>query len=76
LIEVNVASEWRKDPKRLVELAKEARSKADREAKLARDDSLRYDEVWCVFDCDEHARLKPAITPKKAGDAVRRHDPR
>lgn len=108
LIEVKVAPEWRKDPKRLVELAKEARSKADREAKLARDDSLRYDEVWCVFDCDEHARLKPAIdqatalelslavsnpcfdlwfllhfqdqraamTPKKAGDAVRVHAPR
>jgi hypothetical protein len=61
LIEVKVAPEWRKDPKRLVELAKEARSAADREARLARDDSLRYDEVWCVFDCDEHARLKPAI---------------
>ena len=61
LIEVKVASEWRKDPKRLVELAKEARGTADRDAKLARDDSLRYDEVWCVFDCDEHARLKPAI---------------
>lgn len=61
LIEVKVAPEWRKDPKRLVELAKEARSEADREARLARDDSLRYDEVWCVFDCDEHARLKPAI---------------
>ena len=61
LIEVKIAPEWRKDPKRLVELAKEARSEADREARLARDDSLRYDEVWCVFDCDEHTRLKPAI---------------
>lgn len=61
LVEVKVASEWRKDPKRLVELAKGARADADREARRAHDDSLRYDEVWCVFDCDEHARLKPAI---------------
>ena len=61
LIEVKVAPDRRKDPKRLVELAKEARRKAEREARNARDDSLRYDEVWCVFDCDEHKRLKPAI---------------
>lgn len=33
LIEVKVAPEWRKDPKRLVELAKEARGTADRDAK-------------------------------------------
>lgn len=61
LIEVEVAREIRKDPKRLVELANDRRALAKREARRANDSSLAYDEVWCVFDVDNHARLKEAI---------------
>lgn len=61
LIEVEIADEQRKDPKKLVELAKARRDSAQRDARRASDDSLRYDEVWCVFDGDEHARLKAAV---------------
>jgi hypothetical protein len=49
------------DPKGLVELAKAKRDEAERIAKAEGDDSLLYDEVWCVFDVDTHARLRPAI---------------
>ena len=61
LIEVEIADQRRKDPKRLVELAKDRRTSANREAARARDDSLRYDEVWCIFDCDEHTRFNAAV---------------
>ena len=48
------------DPKALVERAIELRTEAEREARRARDLNLRYDEVWCVFDVDEHQRLDEA----------------
>ena len=47
-------------PKTLVERAV-ARMKADRRAaKAARDQNLIYDEIWCVFDVDEHPKLSEA----------------
>jgi hypothetical protein len=48
------------DPKALVERAIALRDAADREALRARDMNLRYDEVWCVFDVDQHQRLDEA----------------
>jgi RloB-like protein len=48
------------DPRALVECAAELRSKAESEARRARDQNLRYDEVWCVFDVDQHQRLDEA----------------
>lgn len=51
----------RGDPKGLVELAKAERDKAAVSARRERDDSLLYDEVWCVFDVDQHTRLREAI---------------
>jgi hypothetical protein len=50
------------DPKALVERAVRLRDEADREARRARDRNLRYDEVWCVFDVDQHQRLDDART--------------
>jgi hypothetical protein len=41
---------------RAVQLSKEARQDARRE----RDDFLKYDEVWCVFDRDEHPLVPEA----------------
>lgn len=50
------------DPRALVERAVRLRDEADREARRARDQNLRYDEVWCVFDVDQHQRLEDART--------------
>ena len=47
-------------PLTLVGTAKDRRDKADREASRAGDDFLRYDEVWCVFDVDEHPHVTDA----------------
>jgi hypothetical protein len=59
LIQIEISRE-RGDPLRLVERAISAKKAADREAKRERDDNLRYDEVWCVLDVDDHARLNEA----------------
>jgi hypothetical protein len=45
------------DPKALVEAAAALRDDAAQRARREADDNLAYDEVWCVFDVDEHARL-------------------
>jgi RloB-like protein len=68
LIEVEIAEDRTTDPKRLVELAKAKRFDSDREAERARDDSLRYDEVWCVFDRDDHAHFNDAINQAMANN--------
>lgn len=47
-------------PLTLVSTARDRQEKADREASRAGDDFLRYDEVWCVFDVDEHPHLPDA----------------
>ncbi len=41
---------------RACELVNEARARARRE----RDDNLTYDEIWCVFDRDEHPNIQRA----------------
>lgn len=48
------------DPQALVEAAISVRNAAAERARRERDDYLRYDQVWCVLDVDEHARLDPA----------------
>jgi hypothetical protein len=40
--------------------AKDRKGRADLEAKRTGDDFLRYDEVWCVFDVDEHPYVADA----------------
>ncbi|HZG53016.1 MAG TPA: RloB family protein [Pyrinomonadaceae bacterium] len=47
-------------PKTLVERAVQRKKRAEQEAKHARDDNLKYDEVWCVFDVDQHPNLPDA----------------
>lgn len=45
-------------PKKLVEVALELKRVATDAAK--RDPNLRYDEVWCVFDVDDHPAIGEA----------------
>jgi hypothetical protein len=48
------------DPRALVECAIQLRDEAAARAARERDENLAYDEVWCVFDVDDHARLQAA----------------
>jgi hypothetical protein len=47
-------------PRTLVDAAIRLRRAADEEARRQRDENLRWDEVWSVFDVDEHATLDEA----------------
>lgn len=50
-----VMSNQQGEPRRLVQLAIQARRRARRKARQEQDPFLAYDEVWCVFDRDDHA---------------------
>lgn len=47
-------------PLSLVTKARDLKNRAERDAESERDENLRYDEVWCVFDVDEHPRVNDA----------------
>jgi hypothetical protein len=47
-------------PKTLVERAVELKNAAKKDAKTRQDVNLLYDEVWCVFDIDEHPAVPDA----------------
>jgi hypothetical protein len=47
-------------PLTLVTRAKQRQDKANREAARMGDDFVRYDEVWCVFDVDDHPGVSDA----------------
>jgi hypothetical protein len=49
-------------PKTLVEWAVSRKREADAAAKSSGDPNLRFDEVWCVFDVDEHHQIQVAIS--------------
>lgn len=50
----------RGDPKKLIEVAKAFNSEAVQNALKSEDDNLRFDEVWCVYDRDDHERFDVA----------------
>lgn len=47
-------------PKTLVERAAARKKEADRASRRQEDENLKFDEVWCVFDVDEHPHLPDA----------------
>lgn len=59
LVEVLIDSEGGA-PKTLVERAAIRKKSSEEEARRARDENLKYDEVWCVFDIDEHPKIPDA----------------
>jgi hypothetical protein len=59
LIEIEISTQ-RGDPLRLVERAVVEKQAADAAARREGDDNQRFDEVWCVFDVDNHERLSDA----------------
>jgi hypothetical protein len=57
-------------PKTLVERASELKKIAEREARRQKDDFLKYDEVWCVFDVDAHPNLADALQQARANSIL------
>lgn len=49
------------EPLTLVNRARALREDAAREARRKGDDNLSYDQVWCVFDRDDHPHFNEAI---------------
>jgi hypothetical protein len=50
-------------PKTVVERAVEVKNTAEKAAKRKKDENLKYDVAWCVFDVDEH----PALSRNSTG---------
>ena len=67
LVDVEIAREHG-DPKRVVEAAKARASSAAADARRRHDRFLGYDEVWCLFDRDEHPRFDAAVDQARAND--------
>jgi hypothetical protein len=59
LVEIEIEGQGQA-PKSLVERAAARKKEAEREARSRRDLFLRFDEVWCVFDVDEHLNIAEA----------------
>ena len=60
-VEIEISRD-RGDPKKIVEIAKEHSSRVRAEAKRLDDPHLDFDEIWCVFDRDDHERFHDACT--------------
>lgn len=48
------------DPRRIVDRAKKLKQNAQSEAKREKDENLLFEEVWAVFDVDDHLHLQDA----------------
>jgi hypothetical protein len=53
-------------PKTLVEKAVSHKRAAEKLARQENDDSVLFDEVWCVFDVDDHVKIPDAKQQAKA----------
>jgi hypothetical protein len=47
-------------PRTIVQEAKRRKLEAQKRARSEKDDNLLFDQVWCVFDVDDHPRLEDA----------------
>jgi hypothetical protein len=47
-------------PRTIVEIAKEKKRENEERANCERDENIRYDHVWCVFDIDNHPNVPDA----------------
>jgi hypothetical protein len=63
------------DPRALVERAVTLRDAAAADARRAGDANLAYDEVWCVFDVDQHAHFDACKLAQEQGILVAHSNP-
>ncbi len=73
LIELEIVAAG--DPKSVVERAVALKRDAEKEAKRKNDPFLRYEEVWCVFDIDDHLRVTEAKQQARDTGLCRSHMP-
>lgn len=66
LVQLEILDSDHTAPKKLVEVACEELKALAREAKKARDAVARNDEVWCVFDVDQHPLIPEALQQAEA----------
>jgi hypothetical protein len=59
MVQIEVSKEHG-DPKTLVRIATNRKIDAEQRARQQRDAHLQYNEVWCVFDVDEHPGISDA----------------
>jgi hypothetical protein len=64
LVDLDIRTEGK--PKQLVERAVELKRQTEAAAERERDENLRYDEVWCVFDIDTHKLIAEASQQAKS----------
>jgi hypothetical protein len=48
-------------PKTIVDYARKLKAEKEQEAKSQKDENLKFDEVWCVFDIDQHPNIPEAV---------------
>ena len=58
-VDVEVSNEHG-TPKKLVGIAKRLKLEAEARAEKEEDDNLKYDDIWCVFDIDDHPHVAEA----------------
>ena len=68
LVELVLVDERATDPRSLVRRACEIKSEADRERRRTKDPNAALEEVWCVFDVDEHFFLSEARQQARDND--------
>lgn len=59
LVEIRIAAEHGV-PKTLVNVARDYKRGAEKQARRARDENIAFDSVWCVFDVDDHPNIGDA----------------
>lgn len=55
-------------PRSIVQRAKELKNHAVKQARREKDDNLKYNELWCVFDVDEHPGIHDAVQMAREND--------
>jgi hypothetical protein len=66
LVQLEIVDSAHTAPKQLVEVACDEVKSLAREAKRSRDKVARNDEVWCVFDVDQHPLIPEALQQAEA----------
>jgi hypothetical protein len=57
-------------PRSIVAYARDRKKQREKQSRRENDDNLRYDQVWCVIDVDEHPNLNDAKQMARDNDLL------